>query len=197
MALSPCTLDGLLPIRAARKADCGRKRCRGSLYQSMRIAFDSAAAFLETKDTLLAGTPMTIPSILLPVFVEVALIFVLLGLMAKSRMDAMKGGVSHRDIALSTEAYPATTRQISNCYGNQFEMPMLFISAVIIGIVVRQAGTIFVLVEWLFVIARIGHAFVHTTSNNLTLRGPLFLASAICVALLWLSLALGILFGIR
>ena len=109
----------------------------------------------------------------------------------------MQNGIRHRDIALSSDAFPAQTRQIGNCYSNQFEMPLLFIAAVILAIVIRQAGTLFVLIEWLFVIARIGHAVVHTTSNNLTLRGPLFLASAVATALLWLILALGVLFGIR
>ena len=140
---------------------------------------------------------MTIPTILLPVFIEVGLVFVLLGLMAVSRRGAIQHGIRPRDIALGSEAFPAQTRQIGNCYANQFEMPLLFIAALILAIVIRQAGTLFVLIEWLFVIARIAHAFVHTTSNNLTLRGPLFLASAVATALLWLSLALGVLFGIR
>ncbi|WP_158811527.1 MAPEG family protein [Beijerinckia sp. L45] len=140
---------------------------------------------------------MTIPTILLPVFIEVTLVFVLLGFMAKSRADAMNAGTRPHDIALSSDAFPRQTRQISNCYANQFEMPLLFIAAVILAIVIRQAGTLFVLIEWLFVIARIGHAVVHTTSNNLSLRGPLFLASAVATALLWLILALGVLFGIR
>lgn len=140
---------------------------------------------------------MTIPAILLPVFIEVGLVFVLLGFLAKSRTTAMRHGTRPRDITLSNEAFPTQTRQIANCYANQFEMPVLFIAAVILAIVIRQAGTVFVLIEWLFVIARIGHAVVHTTSNNLTLRSPLFLASAIATALLWLILALGVLFGIR
>jgi hypothetical protein len=140
---------------------------------------------------------MTIPSILLPVFVEVALVFILLGLMARSRMDALNTGVRARDIALSSDGFPARSRQISNCYTNQFEMPLLFIAAVILAIVVHHAGTLFVLVEWLFVIARVAHALVHTTSNNVAIRGPLFLASAVATALLWLLLALGVLFGIQ
>ena len=140
---------------------------------------------------------MTVASVLLPVFVEVLLVFILLGAMAKSRQDAMKGGVREADIALGTQAYPTRTRQISNAYANSFEMPTLFFVAVLLGLFLHHAGTLFVLVEWLFVIARIGQAFIHTTSNKVSIRGACFLGSAASTAILWLLLALSVLFGIQ
>lgn len=138
---------------------------------------------------------MHIRAILLPVFLEVGLIFVLLGFLGKARSEGLRRGIRSRDVALDDDAFPAGTRQIGNAYANQFEIPLLFIAAVILGIVVRQAGTIFILVEWVFVFARIGHAIVHTTSNDVSLRGKLFGLSAAATALLWILLAVGILFG--
>ena len=138
---------------------------------------------------------MSIQSVLLPVLLQVALVFVLLGLMAKSRLAAINGGVRKQDIALSPDAFPARSKQISNCYSNQFEMPMLFLFAVVFGIVLHQTGWLFVLLEWIFVLCRLGHAFVHTTSNDVSIRGPLFLGSAICVALMWLLIFIGVFFG--
>ncbi len=140
---------------------------------------------------------MTIASILLPVFAEVLLIFVLFAAMAKSRQDAMKSGVRESDIALGTQAFPVKTRQISNAYANSFEMPTLFFVAVLFGVVLHQAGTLFVVVEWLFVIARVGQAYVHTTSNKVSIRGICFLGSVVTTVVLWLILALGVLFGIQ
>ncbi len=140
---------------------------------------------------------MTVASILLPVFAEVLLIFVLFGAMAKSRQDAMKGGVRESDIALGTEAFPVKTRQISNAYANSFEMPTLFFVAVILGLIVHRAGTVFVIIEWLFVVSRVAQAFVHTTSNKVSIRGACFLGSVVSTALLWLILAVGVLFGIQ
>ena len=139
--------------------------------------------------------PMTIQAVLFPVFVEVALIFALLGATAKSRRDAMKGGLRESDVALGSDRYPTRSRQISNAYANSFEMPTLFFAAVILAIVVHQAGTLFVLVEWLFVVARVGQAFIHTTSNKVSVRGAFFLGSAACTGLLWLLVALGV-FGL-
>lgn len=138
---------------------------------------------------------MSIQSVLLPVLIQVGLVFVLLGLMAKTRMDAMNNGVSARYIALSGDGFPPRARQIANCYANQFEMPLLFFFAVIFGIVLHHTGWLFVLCEWLFVLCRLGHAVVHTTSNNVVIRGPLFLGSAIATALMWLFLFIGVFFG--
>lgn len=138
---------------------------------------------------------MSIQSVLFPVLIQVALIFVLLGLMAKSRMAAMKGGIRAQDIALSSDAWPAAAKQVSNCYANQFEMPILFMLTVLFGIVLHQTGWLFVLLEWLFVLLRLGHAFVHTTSNDVSLRGPLFLGSAVATAIMWLLIFVGVYFG--
>ncbi len=138
---------------------------------------------------------MSIQSVLLPAAIQVALVFVLLGMMAKTRRDAMSAGVRKSDVALSGDAFPARSRQIANCYANQFEMPVLFFLAVLFGIVLHQAGWLFVLLEWLFVACRIGHAVVHTTSNDIGLRGLLFLGSGVATALMWLLIVGGVFFG--
>ena len=138
---------------------------------------------------------MSIQSVLLPVMLQVALVFVLLGCLAKTRRDAFGSGVTARDVALSDAAFPVQARQISNCYSNQFEMPVLFVLAVIFAIVLHHTGWLFVLCEWVFIICRLAHAFVHTTSNRLDLRGPLFLGSAIAVAVMWLLVFIGVFLG--
>ncbi len=138
---------------------------------------------------------MSIQSVLLPVLVQVALVFVLLGLASKARKDAFDGGLRRRDVLLSTDAYPPQARLYANSYANQFEMPVLFLSAVIFGWVLHQTGWLFVLFEWAYVAFRLGHAAVHVTSNRLLLRGSLFLGSAVVTALLWLLIFVGVFFG--
>ena len=120
------------------------------------------------------------------------LVFALLGLTAKLRRDAMAAGVRPHDVALSGEAFPPHARQAANCYANQFEMPVLFLAAVAFGIVLHQTGWLFVLLEWVVGACRIAHAVVHTTRNDVTLRGALFLGSAVATALLWLLIFIGI-----
>ena len=139
---------------------------------------------------------MSIQSVLLPVLVEVALVFVLLGLLAGARRAAMRAhGITGHDIALDDAAMPARARQIANCYANQFEMPVLFFLAVIFGIVLHQTGWLFVLIEWAFVACRIVHAVIHTGANVVQLRGLAFLGSAAATALLWTLIFVGVFFG--
>ena len=128
---------------------------------------------------------MSIQSVLLPVFVQLLLIFGLLGLMVKTRRDALNSGLRPAAVQLSNDAYPAPARQAGNSYANQFEMPMLFFLAVIFGWVLHQTGWLFVLIEWLFAIFRLAHALVHITSNHLLFRGVLFAGSVVAVGLLF------------
>ena len=138
---------------------------------------------------------MSLQSVLLPVFVQLLLTLALLGLLVKTRRDALTSGVRPAAVQLSDDAYPPLARQAGNSYANQFEIPMLFFLAVIFGWVLHQAGWLFVLIEWLFVLSRVGHALVHVTSNHLLFRGSLFVGSVIAVALLWLLIFVGTFFG--
>lgn len=140
---------------------------------------------------------MSIQAVLLPVLAQVVLVFFLLGLTAKARQDAFKAGLPPSDIALSGEGFPPRSRQYANCFANQFEIPVLFFFAVIFGIVLHQTGWLFVVCEWLFVALRLGHAFVHVTSNRVPLRGGLFIGSAFAAALLWLLIFAGVLLSGR
>ena len=63
---------------------------------------------------------------------------------------------------------------------------MLFYVLTILALVTRKAGIVFVILAWIFVIFRLLHAFVHVTSNNVNLRGPLFGMSAVVLAVMWI-----------
>jgi hypothetical protein len=126
---------------------------------------------------------MTIQSVLLPVFVLVFLLFFLLGWMIKERM-AGKGG---------HQAAQARAAQVGACFQNQCEMPPLFFVLVILAIITKKADLTFVIMEWLFVLFRLGHAFIFTTTNNLNHRGGLFMFSALVLFLMWVIFAIRIL----
>ena len=170
----------------------------GGAGRLMRVLFDAAPCGSCYRLRVLPESPHVYPNpVLFPALVEVALVFVLLGLLARTRTAAMRErGLSGKDIALSgtSRCRPARSR-LSHCYSNQFEMPVLFLLAVIFGIVLRQTGWLFVLLEWVFIAFRIGHAFVHTTSNIVKLRGMLFLGSAVATALMWILIFIGVFFG--
>jgi hypothetical protein len=129
---------------------------------------------------------MSVQAILLPLFVEVILTFLLLFTLAPMRTrDFGSGAVRPQDVALREPKWPARTTQFANAYANQFELPVLFYVLTILEYVTHLAGVAFVVLAWIFVIFRILHAFIHVTSNIVRLRGALFAASAVVLAIMW------------
>jgi len=137
---------------------------------------------------------MTVQMVLLPVFVQVALAFGLLLWMARTRTASVaRGETKIRDIALGQPNWPDQPTQISNCFNSQFQLPLLFYVVVIFAWVTRQADVIFVVLEWLFVLLRIGHAYVHTTSNYVPTRFRVFAIGLFVLLIMWVYFAFKIL----
>jgi hypothetical protein len=140
---------------------------------------------------------MSIQAVLLPLFVEVALTFVLLFWMAGARFAAVRrGDVRPRDVALGEPNWPKQETQIANAYHNQLQLPVLFYVLTILAIVTRHADLLFVLLAWIFVVLRLVHAYIHVTSNRLGQRFAPFAAGAVVLAVMWLIFILRILLGI-
>ena len=140
---------------------------------------------------------MTIPTVLLPVFVQVGLTFVLLFWMGSVRLRALKRReVRLGDIALRQPAWPERPMQISNAYDNQFQVPLLFYALVPLALITRKADLLFVVLSWMFVATRLAHAAIHTTSNNVQTRFMAFAAGAVILLIMWIVFAVHILLGI-
>jgi hypothetical protein len=140
---------------------------------------------------------MQLPSILLPLFVEVALTFALYFWMAFYRVTLIRRGEVHpRDIALRQPNWPIPALQISYAVQNQLELPVLFYVLTILAIISRHADLLFVVLAWIFVLFRLLHAYVHVTSNRISLRGPLFGVSLLVLFVMWVIFAVRILAGL-
>jgi hypothetical protein len=137
---------------------------------------------------------MTLRDVLLPLFVEVILTFGLVFWAASLRVRDLKSGAAKRqDIALREPNWPAGTRQVSYAFSNQLELPVLFYVLTIFAYFTHHAGTLFVILAWTFVLFRLLHAYVHVTSNDVSIRGPLFGVSAVVLAVMWLIFMLQVL----
>jgi hypothetical protein len=140
---------------------------------------------------------MSVRFVLLPLFVEVVLTFGLLFWLAPLRRGAFKKGVVREsDIALGQKAWPQRTQQIANSFDNQFQLPVLFYVLTILSIVTHHADLLFVVLAWIFVLARLVHAYVHTTSNRVLVRGGFYGVGAFALALMWLIFIVRILAGL-
>jgi hypothetical protein len=85
--------------------------------------------------------------------------------------------------------------KVANAAHNQLEIPMLFYVLTILSIITHHADVVFVVLAWIFVISRLAHAYVHTTSNVIRQRGPLFGIGLMVLLIMWMIFIVRILIG--
>jgi hypothetical protein len=140
---------------------------------------------------------MSVPMVLLPVFVLIGLTFALLLGMAGARRGALVGGQTKiRDIALGQPNWPTRATQIGNCFKNQFELPVLFYILIATALPLRHADLVIVWLSWVFVITRFIHAGIFVTSNDLNRRSLAWFAGVLVLLAMWLYFALRIMLAI-
>jgi hypothetical protein len=129
---------------------------------------------------------MTAQAILLPLFVQAGFTFFLGFWMAYERRRVFLRGELHwRDIALKQTPWPRRAQQLSQSFQNQFEAPVLFYVLVLLALTTKTADRPFVVMEWLFAISRLAHAYVHTTSNYVPARGLIYICGMGVLLLMW------------
>jgi hypothetical protein len=134
---------------------------------------------------------MSVQMVLLPVFVLVGLAFFLLLWMATARTKALKAReTSLKDIALREPNWPEKATQIGNCFSNQFEVPVLFYILIALALPLHKADLFIVLMSWVFVVTRLIHAGIFTTSNDVRQRGLVWFAGVLVLLAMWIYFAL-------
>ena len=140
---------------------------------------------------------MPIAVVLSPVFILIALTIGLLLWTGRSRVGALKRReVKLGQIALGQPAWPDKVMQIGNAYQNQLETPVLFYVLVALAIITKKDDLAFVGLEWLYVLTRLAHAYIHTGTNNVPMRFNAFILGVGVLALMWGVFAVRILFGV-
>ena len=136
---------------------------------------------------------MSVQMVLLPVFVQVGLTFVLLLWMAGARrLTLVSGETKIKNIALGQPNWPVRATQIGNCYRNQFEIPVLFYVLIALALPIRHADYVIVLLSWVFVVTRLVHAGIFVSSNDLGQRSIAWFAGVLVLLAMWIYFALQI-----
>jgi hypothetical protein len=123
---------------------------------------------------------MTIRDVLLPLFVEVILTFVLL-FWTSSLRDPNR---------------PAPTTQAAEAFRSELELPVLYYVLTILAWDTHHAGYLFVALAWVFVILRVIHAGIFAFGDNARGRGTAFILSAIVLAIMWAIYIVEIVVGV-
>lgn len=140
---------------------------------------------------------MTLQSVLLPLFVQVALTFGLMFRMGYLRISSVqRGEVRAGDIALRQPNWAPRTLQVANAFHNQLELPTLFYVLTILAWIAREADLLFVVMAWMFVALRLGHAFIHVTSNNVRQRALVYGGAALVLIAMWIIFAVRVLLAL-
>jgi hypothetical protein len=140
---------------------------------------------------------MSLQAVLLPLFVEVILTFVLMLRMGALRSADLRAGVVKlQDVALREPKWPGRTTQTAYSFSNQFELPVLFYVLTILAWDTKRAGIVFVVLAWIFVICRILQAYMHVTSNNVRMRTSFFAVGAVVLMIMWALYIIEVLTGV-
>jgi hypothetical protein len=140
---------------------------------------------------------MPLPIVLLPLFVQILLTFVLWFWMAYHRTSLLRSGdVKPGNVALREPNWPPHVLQVANAAHNQLEIPLLFYVLTILAIMTQKTDFLFVVLSWIFVLSRVVHAYIHVTSNRIAVRGPTFGLGLLVLVIMWVIFVVRILAGL-
>jgi hypothetical protein len=115
-----------------------------------------------------------------PMLAQVMLVLGMYGrLLIVKKREIAAGNVDRKAVALRQELWPDSVVLVNNNLRNQFESPMLFY---VLCLMLMALGAVDISVMGtaaIYVASRYGHAIVHTSSNNVRLRMPLFVAGIV------------------
>jgi hypothetical protein len=114
-------------------------------------------------------------SILWPMLAQIGWTFVLYVWLTIARSRAVaRGEVKYAAFALS-RTEPADVARITRNLANQFELPVIFYAVVVLLVVIGRVSLIDVLAAWVFVAGRVIHTLVQTLTDDVPLRGRVFM----------------------
>lgn len=126
--------------------------------------------------------------LLLTVFAQVVLTSVVLFVMGRRRFKAARSGEISMDAFRLMQLDKASAQVVATGrnFDNQFQMPMLYMFAVVLILQQGLADMTFVLMGAFYVVLRIIHALIHTGSNQLRWRFRTFIYSCAVLWVIWL-----------
>ena len=122
-------------------------------------------------------------SLLWPMLAQIGWTFLLYVWLTVARAQAVKRGeVIYGDFARHEE--PHHVARITYNLVNQFELPVIFYAVIVLLIATNKSTTIDVIAAWVFVAGRVIHSLVQCLTDNVPLRGQVFLINFAGVAVL-------------
>jgi hypothetical protein len=135
-------------------------------------------------------------SILWPMLAHVGWTFLLYAWLTLARWQAVgRGAVDYSEFEFN-RAEPPEVARIRLNLANQFELPVIFYAVVVLLVALGRVTAIDLVAAWAFVAGRVVHTLVQTLTDNVPLRGRVFLINFFAVTVLLLHVALLALQGV-
>ena len=139
---------------------------------------------------------MSVTSILWPLLAYIAWVVLLYAWLTVARAQAVKRGeVDYSSFEFNREEPPAVAR-IRLKLANQFEWPVVFYALVVLLVALGKVTMFDVIAAWVFVAGRVVHSLVQTLTDNVPLRGNVFVINFLAVLALAAHVALLALEGV-
>lgn len=125
------------------------------------------------------------------VLVQMVLTLLMMVLMGKRRFKAAKNrelpykAFRVMDLTGANEKVITASRN----FDNQFQLPVLYLFAVVFALQFGAVDLSLVVLGWLFAISRLVHAYVHVGANHVRLRFAVYVFGALMLLLFWLKLS--------
>jgi len=102
--------------------------------------------------------------------------------LVKRGQAVRSGEVEYGSFARGEE--PHHVARITRNLANQFELPVVFYALVVLLVATNKVSTVDIVAAWVFVAGRVVHTLVQTLTDNVPLRGQVFLINFAGVAVL-------------
>ncbi len=128
-----------------------------------------------------------------PMLAHIGLVFFLYAWLTVARARAVRRGeADYASFVLGREE-PLHVARITRNLANQFELPVIFYALAVLLIALGRVTWIDVAAGWTFVLGRVIHTLVQTLTDNVALRGRVFVINFLAVAALaghglWLAI---------
>ena len=115
-----------------------------------------------------------------PVLAQVLLTLIMFVVLGKRKAKALQAGkVERKQAALESRVWPEDVVKVSNNIANQFEAPVLFYILCLVIYSIDAAGSVAIVLAWLFALSRCAHAYVHVGSNYVPMRLRFFMVGCL------------------
>jgi hypothetical protein len=139
-------------------------------------------------------TGMTGYEMFWPIIAHATLVYILYALLGYRRKKMVKAGKVRVSDYRENRSEPPESLFVKNSIANQYELPMLFYACCVLLYMTEADNLIAVVLAWIFVALRYAHAYVHVTSNRIRYRSPLFAAGYVVLGVMWVWLAVWMMF---